>query len=336
MNTPSSRPATSYQRRIVALAIAIAAAVTAYTAGWFYVASKGDALVHGFLASSKGGSRQYGCDNPVIRGFPFRIGLFCDAASIDDQASGARLSVARLRTAAQVYALDHRVIEIDGPMLIDMPGAVPLAVDFEAARASTVGKDALADRISVELRKAMLSERQPTDLHRPLAKAERVGLHMRQADGDRVDLAADIEAFQPGETLQTGSAPAASLTLRGSLDGAAGFDIALRAGIHDLTMLRGHAGTLDTLEIAFASGGRIQLDGPFSVSDDGIVNATVTLRIADTVPLVDAIAKFAQAFGRTTPDLSLLTLADNQVMKITINNGQASIGVIPLGQIPPL
>ena len=86
----------------------------------------------------------------------------------------------------------------------------------------------------------------------------------------------------------------------------------------------------------FASGGRIQLDGPFSVSDDGIVNATVTLRIADTVPLVDAIAKFAQAFGRTTPDLSLLTLADNQVMKITINNGQASIGVIPLGQIPPL
>ena len=330
MNTPSSRPATSYQRRIVALAIAIAAAVTAYTAGWFYVASKGDALVHGFLASSKGGSRQYGCDNPVIRGFPFRIGLFCDTASIDDQASGARLSVARLRTAAQVYALDHRVIEVDGPMLIDMPGMVPLAVDVEAARASMVGKHALADRISVELRKVVLSERQPADLRRPLGEVERIGLHMRQAGGDRIDLAADIEA------LHAANAPAASLTLRGTIDGASGFDVALRAGIHDLSVLRGHDGILDTLEIAFAGGGRVQLDGPFSISDDGNVNATVNLRITDTVHLADAVTRFAQALGQTAPDLSLMTLADDQVLKITITDGFASIGVIPLGQIPPL
>src|SRR5690606_39363088 len=92
MSMPSSdtrKP--SYSRRIMWLAIFIVVLFGGYSAAWFYVGGLLQDQVKVVLAEAgkKGVSME--CANPTARGYPFRIGLFCDSVGFDN-GKGASLS----------------------------------------------------------------------------------------------------------------------------------------------------------------------------------------------------------------------------------------------------
>ena len=82
----SSRADTSgVTRKLIRLAIAVVLVGALYTGGWFYAASWVKDTVDRQLAASEQGMHSASCSNLTVRGFPFRIGLFCDSVGLDDR-----------------------------------------------------------------------------------------------------------------------------------------------------------------------------------------------------------------------------------------------------------
>ena len=65
-------------RRFLWLAIGVIVVIAAYTAGWFYIGGQLEAQTLARIERLKASGRIAACDKPEARGFPFRMGLFCD------------------------------------------------------------------------------------------------------------------------------------------------------------------------------------------------------------------------------------------------------------------
>ncbi|MCB1441256.1 MAG: DUF2125 domain-containing protein, partial [Nitratireductor sp.] len=64
---------------MIGLAIFVVVLFGGYSLGWFYFAGKLVEQVNVALAGAKQNGTNADCVNPTARGFPFRIGIFCDS-----------------------------------------------------------------------------------------------------------------------------------------------------------------------------------------------------------------------------------------------------------------
>ncbi len=125
----------NFARRIKWLGICTAIAFALYSAGWFYVAQEGKRRVDIALAQiSKSGSL-VNCEQSEIKGFPFRLGLFCKSVTFEQPQRGVFFSAGNMRSAAQVYNPKQAVIELDGPALLEAPGLEPLTLNWSLLHA---------------------------------------------------------------------------------------------------------------------------------------------------------------------------------------------------------
>ena len=139
------------------------------------------------------------CVNPVARGYPFRIGLFCDRVAFTDADQGIALSAGGFRSAGQIYDPKRLVAELDGPARIDLPGHGPLALDWDGLRASVRLAQPVPERISLEgttLKASMASGE-------PLATVGAFEAHMRP-NGDDLDLAGSFAGLAIEQSLLDG------------------------------------------------------------------------------------------------------------------------------------
>ena len=105
--------------------------------------------------------------------------------------------------------------------------------------------------------------------------------------------------------------------------------------------LYGTKGELRRMGVGAGDGRVLTLSGPFSVGGDGLISGSIRIEIEkirgwrDTLKtaypekrdMIDDIAKV----------LRVLTMGrDDGSAEITIQNGVAMLGFIPLGQLPPL
>ena len=104
----ASRQATtrSYSRRFAWLAAAIVVVVAAYTGAWFYAAGMIETRI-GEAMQASGGDAVPRCERPSARGYPFRIGVFCDAVAFEDARGEISVRAGAFRSAAQVYDPFH-------------------------------------------------------------------------------------------------------------------------------------------------------------------------------------------------------------------------------------
>ena len=119
-----------------------------YSAGWFYLA---DQLVTRTKATISAANRDgvtVECDNPIARGFPFRLGVYCDRVAYANAAEAVGLTAGNLRTAGQIYDPMRFIAELDGPATIATPRNGSLQSRLgEAARQRPLGKAAAGARI---------------------------------------------------------------------------------------------------------------------------------------------------------------------------------------------
>ena len=327
--TPTESQKPNYSRRFFWLAAFVVVLFGGYSVGWFYLANVVETQTKAAIAGVNRDGVTAECVNAVARGYPFRIGLFCDRVAFTDSDEGIALSAGGFRSAGQIYDPKRLVAELDGPARIDLPQSSPLALDWDGLRASVRLAQPVPERISLEgttLKASMASGE-------PLATIGAFEAHMRP-NGEDLDLAGSFAGLAIEQSL---------------LDGR---KLPSLSSQSDLTLNNGvEAGRLGRAEPARPIGNDQDPDG-FDRSRDRASGQRAVLdregRPARRRPESRRCAT-PRAFRRVLADAfpesrerivssfsGLAALGGAPTLPLKVVKGKASLGFIPLGEIPPL
>ncbi|MGZ5875050.1 MAG: DUF2125 domain-containing protein [Bradyrhizobium sp.] len=171
-------------------------AAAAWSAFWFYAASQAELKTDAWRAQEAKSGRIYDCASRTVAGFPFRLEVRCDGASVSlisqtaSQAAGEKPVTANLGeilVVAQVYDPKLLIAEFTAPATISDSHKVPsMVVNWSKARSSVVGLPAIPQRASIVFDDASI-DRMNGAVQVPLARAKHVELHGRLAEGSVLD-----------------------------------------------------------------------------------------------------------------------------------------------------
>jgi hypothetical protein len=182
--------------RLFLMPVLLLIAAAAWSAFWFYAASEAEVKADAWRAQEAKSGRVYDCARRTVAGFPFRLEVRCDGATVSlisqtaGQAAGERPLTARLGeilVVAQVYDPKLLIAEFRSPATIsDSRGTSSMLVNWSKARSSVVGLPALPQRASIVFDDASI-DRINASIQVPLARARHVELHGRLAEGSALD-----------------------------------------------------------------------------------------------------------------------------------------------------
>ncbi|WP_188052154.1 DUF2125 domain-containing protein [Aureimonas fodinaquatilis] len=341
MNASSTRRLTPAMKAMIGVVIVALLLAAGLTAGWFYLAGEIDRRVAGAIDRAAGGGATIECEGRQVFGYPFRIGLGCDAVMVASPASGIRVSAGAFRTAAQIYDTNLVISELTGPVQVDAPNVPPLELSYSLAQSSTHFSGSRLQRFSLAIDNPSLALRQPAgEPSAPLAQSARLEVHARQ-NGQDLDLAVSDKAV----TMSAPGLPALppfDLATDASITGGAEWITGVLPGGRLETALRGRSGVLRQLQLTLQGGGAAEISGPFQFSPEGLLTGRFSIAVENPQAIADLVTSIAPAAaGVANAVAGGIGFAGRQVdgrsvIDIDVQNGRARLGFIPLGDIPPL
>lgn len=182
--------------RLFILPALLLVAAAAWSAFWFYAASQVDVKADAWRAREARSGRVYDCARRSVAGFPFRLEIRCDGASVSLQSQTAGQAVTQtpitaklgeILVVAQVYDPKLLIAEFTAPATISDRGGQPtMSVNWRTARSSVVGLPAVPQRASIVFDDPAI-DRVNASVPTPLARARHVELHGRLAEGSAFD-----------------------------------------------------------------------------------------------------------------------------------------------------
>ncbi|MCP8897350.1 DUF2125 domain-containing protein [Shinella daejeonensis] len=322
-------------RKVVVLAVVVVAVALLYAGGWFYAAMRLHDRLSERMAASQTGQVTFACDALSVRGFPFRIGAFCDSASVDDHRTGIAASVGPVRSAAQVYRPGHAVVEVDGPAQLRMSPDLAFVADWSLLRASIVAWTDGLDRgsLAYDGLKGRLSV-PSADLS--LGIAVRHGEAHARRSGEALDVAGSFDglALHPGGR----EIPPVDATLDVTIAGAAEW---LSTAGPPVDALYGVQMELHGFSLDLGEDTGVRLSGPLSVDEGGYVSGSLDLAIDGIAAWRDRISvafpESRKAVSNVAKALTVLSGGtDRAQVKVSVKDGTVYLGLFPVGVIPPL
>jgi hypothetical protein len=286
------------------------------------------------------------CTDPVDGGFPLSLDLRCTNASIDGGAEAVTASLDGVDATAPLYIPGRLTWNSEGPLSLDLPGdRLSLTAAWESSRtrvdAGIGGLSAVAARVD-DLRLHIRPEARPipfagatadfadfalepaagsdyrlTAYGKALAPESEEGQHLPP-----IDLDADIAAVALGGSL--GTDPRATIRAWIAKGGAIRIDkLLFTAGAVSTST----AGMLDMAPGGALSGTlKINITGLESLPDLAEVYRPGSREdVAQVVAAVTALTRPVETPAGPTRELQL-----------TVRNNVVSLGIIPVGVIPPL
>ena len=182
--------------RLFIMPVLLLIAAMAWSAFWFFAASEVDVKADAWRAQEAKSGRVYDCAKRSVAGFPFRLEVRCDGASVSlrsqtaEQAATQSSFTAKLGeilVVAQIYDPKLLIAEFTAPATIsDRGGAPSMAVNWSKARSSVVGLPAVPQRASIVFDDPTV-DRINASVPTPLARAKHIELHGRLAEGAGLD-----------------------------------------------------------------------------------------------------------------------------------------------------
>ena len=334
MASSSRADASGVTRKLIRLAVAVVIVAALYTGGWFYAASVLKDTLSQRLAASEQGMHSASCRNLSVRGYPFRIGLFCDSIGIDDHPSGLSATFGALRSAAQVYRPGHAVIELDGPAQVRVTPDLVLDVDWDLLHASAAAWTSGLERASIAYDGLKGRLNVPSEAISIGIAAKHGEKHIRQT-GTALDVAASFEGLAldlDGRVL-----PPLDVTVDMTIADAATW-ISVEGPPADAPL--GAAIELRRFSLDLGDGKVASLSGPLAIGDDGYVSGTLDLDIAGITVWRDRISQAFPEIAETAMRVAqaiqgLSKGADRAVVKLNVRNGTVYLGLFPIAFIPP-
>jgi hypothetical protein len=332
----SSRADTSgVTRKLILLAVAIVVAVALYTGGWFYAASQLKERIAQELAASQEGMHAASCTDLSVRGFPFRIGVFCDSVGLDDRPAGLSASFGALRSAAQVYRPGHGIVELDGPAQVRVTPDLAFDANWDLMRASVVAWTSGLDRASVAydgLKGRLNAPSQGVSVGVSVTHGEH---HVRQS-GEALDVAASLD----GLSLDLGNKTLPPFNMAAEMTIANAASWLSKEG-PPAGLPLGTSAELRALTFDLGEGRTMTLSGPVSIGDDGYVSGTVDLTIEGIDLWRDRISETFPEAAKTVKRVASALRAlsggqDRAVVKLNVQQGTVYLGPFAVAEIPPL
>ena len=182
--------------RLFIMPILLLIAAAAWSVFWFFAASQVDVRADAWRAQEAKSGRVYDCAKRSVAGFPFRLEVRCDGASVTLLSQTAAQAATRspitaqlgeILVVAQVYDPKLLIAEFTAPATISDRGRqTSMIVNWSKAHSSVVGLPAVPQRASITFDDASVS-RVDGPVQAPLAGAKHVELHGRLAEGAALD-----------------------------------------------------------------------------------------------------------------------------------------------------
>ena len=182
--------------RLFIMPVLVLIAALAWSAFWFYAASQVDAKADAWRAQEAKSGRIYDCARRSVAGFPFRLEVRCDGASVAllSQTAGQAAAqtpitakLGEILVVAQVYDPKLLIAEFTAPATIADHSLEPsMTVNWSKARSSVVGLPAIPQRASIVFDDLAI-DRINGSVQSPLARAKHIELHGRLAEGSAPD-----------------------------------------------------------------------------------------------------------------------------------------------------
>jgi len=182
--------------RLFIMPVLLLIAAAAWSAFWFYAASQVDVKADAWRAQEAKSGRVYDCAERSVAGFPFRLEVRCDGASVSLQSQTAGQATTQLPVTAelgqilvvaQVYDPQLLIAEFTAPATISYRGQQPsMVVNWSKARSSVVGLPAVPQRASIVFDDPEVN-RFNGSMQAPLARAKHIELHGRLVEGSALD-----------------------------------------------------------------------------------------------------------------------------------------------------
>jgi hypothetical protein len=182
--------------RLFIMPVLVLIAAAAWTAFWFYAASQVEVSADEWRAQEAKSGRVYDCARRTVAGFPFRLEVRCDGASVSLVSQTAQQAATQapitaelgeILVVAQVYDPKLLIAEFTAPATISDRGQQPsMVVNWSKARSSLVGLPAVPQRASIVFDNPEVS-RFNGSMQAPLARAKHIELHGRLAEGSAAD-----------------------------------------------------------------------------------------------------------------------------------------------------
>ncbi|MEA2922321.1 MAG: hypothetical protein QOF07_2284 [Bradyrhizobium sp.] len=179
--------------RLFIMPVLLLIAAAAWSAFWFYAASQVEVSADAWRAQEAKSGRVYDCAKRSVAGFPFRLEVRCEGASVSlvSQTAGARppitAKLGEILIVAQVYDPKLLIAEFAAPAtLSERGGPASMRVNWSKARSSVVGLPAVPQRASLVFDDPEI-DRLNASVQTPLARARHIELHGRLAEGSVSD-----------------------------------------------------------------------------------------------------------------------------------------------------
>lgn len=326
-------------RRTALVALALLLLVCAAGVGFSYVVTtKVEEGIEQNLAREARNGRKLTCATREFFGFPFRIAMRCDAPRLEVERPSGKLvlSAARLTGVAQIYDLNHVIVEAQGPLSVEAPGLSDTEADWRSLLVSFVAQGGGVDHADMAVESPSFRVRDGQNMI--ATQAERFELHARRdparppgdgaveissrltrlvspvldslvGEASPVDGNADI-SISKVEALQARTAEAPSAPLeRWRLAGGA-----LRVAAANITK-----GTLKA-----GASGELQLDEIHRVFG----------RLDTSLEGADALLP---RLGLPSTALAFLKLSGGKLrLPVTLSNGRMAVGPVSVARLIPL
>jgi hypothetical protein len=181
--------------RLFIMPVLLLIAAAAWSGFWFYAASQVGEKADAWRAQEAKSGRVYDCARRTVAGFPFRLEVRCDGASVSliSQTAGAAMQppitaeLGQILIVAQVYDPKLLIAEFTAPATISDRGGQPsMAVTWSKARSSVVGLPAVPQRASIVFDDPEIN-RFNGSVQAPLAHAKHIEMHGRLVEGSAAD-----------------------------------------------------------------------------------------------------------------------------------------------------
>jgi hypothetical protein len=174
------------------LPVLLLIAAVVWSGFWFYAASQVGVQADAWRAQEAKSGRNYDCAKRSVAGYPFRLEIRCEGASValvSQTASNIPFTakLGEILVVAQIYDPQRVIAEFASPASIAIPEQQPLRVDWSKARASVVGLPAVPQRGSIVFDEVAIDRVNSSSLQVPVARAKHVELHGRLAEGSPTD-----------------------------------------------------------------------------------------------------------------------------------------------------
>lgn len=303
--------------RLFLLPVLLVFAAAAWSAFWFFAASQAGVAADAWRAQEAKSGRVYDCARRSVAGFPFRLEMRCDGASVslNSQTAGQTATqipitgkLGEILIVAQVYDPKLLIAEFTAPATISDGGGSPsMSVNWSKGRSSVVGLPQIPNRVSIVFDDPEVDRVNASALA-PLARAKHIELHGRLAE----DSTPDRPVIETALKIEAGSLQQIHPLL------AQPFDADVRATLSGLNDLSPKPWPQRLRELQ-AAGGHIHIVQSRIAQGDVVAVAAGTLALTADGRLDGELQMTVAGIEKIIPALGIEKMLDEGVPQATLD-----------------